>query len=50
MIKHHTMAIEISRLAKTRASRSDVKALAETMTKDQTKEIEELKSMKTAAR
>lgn len=46
MIKHHNMAIEMSQLAKSRASSDQVKRFAQKSVDEQKKEVDELKSFK----
>lgn len=46
MIKHHGMAIEMSQLAKSRASSTQVKQFAQKTIDDQKKEVDELKGFK----
>lgn len=47
MLKHHEMAKEMSQLAKSQASRDDIRKMADKMLEMQEKETQELKSLKT---
>lgn len=48
MVPHHQSAIEMAKLAQTRAERPELKTLADTIITDQTKEIDQLKQWRKA--
>jgi uncharacterized protein (DUF305 family) len=48
MIPHHAGALEMARDASQRAERQEIKKLAETLTKDQAEEINQMRSWQAA--